>query len=288
MKSKPECLICSLKQALTATNKITTDPETQHRIINRAMEHLLNQDLNISPAELGSDLFFLVCRELNNPDPYRTERDYYNQKALSLYPKLQEILGRSEDRIYTALLMAVAGNIIDLGIIEHINVEETVAGVLKDGLGYNDYGDFRQDLAGAASLLYILDNAGEIVFDRILLEEIKRVYPGLTVKIAVKKEPVVNDALVADALQVGLDKLGEIIDTGCGYMGVPKSRCHPSFWQAFREADMVVAKGHANYETLEEKHKALYVILRAKCPIVAGDLGVRVHDSVLKKIKGPF
>src|SRR5690606_18649324 len=140
--------------------------------------------------------------------------DYYNRQALELYPKLQQVMAKSKDRIYTGLLLAVAGNQIDLGIIEEIDIEETIAQVLEEGLRLNDYEEFRKDLADAGSLLYLSDNAGEIVFDRILLEEIKKVYPDLPVTIAVKKEPAVNDALRVDALQTGIDRVGEIIDTG--------------------------------------------------------------------------
>ena len=151
---------------------------------------------------------------------------------------------------------------------------------------HSDYGGFRKDLADAGSLLYLLDNAGEIVFDRILLEEIKKIYPDLPVKIAVKKEPVVNDAVRADALQTGIDHLGEIIDTGCGDLGIPLARCSEEFREVFRRAGVVIAKGHANFETIEGawKHPAVYALLRAKCPVVAEILEVEVFDSVFTKL----
>ncbi|NLY89640.1 MAG: DUF89 family protein [Firmicutes bacterium] len=286
MKAKPECYICSLQQALSATRRVTNDPEKERKVINKSLEYLLGLDPEITPAEISSDLFRLICQELETHDPYREEMDYYNRQALELYPKLQQVMAKSKDRIYTGLLLAVAGNQIALGIIEEIDIEETIAQVLEEGLRLNDYEEFRKDLADAGSLLYLSDNAGEIVFDRILLEEIKKVYPDLPVTIAVKKEPAVNDALRVDALQTGIDRVGEIIDTGCGDLGVPKTRCSEEFWEAFRRADLVIAKGHANFETIEgeQEHPAVYALLRAKCPVVAGILGVEVFDSVFKKL----
>lgn len=285
MKTKADCYICSLQQALATARRVKSDPEAERRIINQALAYLLELAPEITPAEIASDLFRLVCRELNVHDPFREEMDYYNRQALALYPKLQQVLAKSEDRIYTALLLAVAGNQIDLGIIKEIDIEATIAQVFEKGLRHSDYEDFRKDLAAAGSLLYLVDNAGEIVFDRILLEEIKRIHPDLPVKIAVKKGPAANDAVRADALQTGMDKVGTIIDTGCDDLGAPGTRCSKEFQEAFRQAGVVIAKGHANFETIAgTKHPAVYALLRAKCPVVAGILGVEVFDSVFKKL----
>lgn len=286
MKAKPECYICSLQQVLSAARRVTGEPETERKLLKKAMAYLLDLDPEFTPAEIASDLFRLACQELNVHDPYRKEMDHFNRQALELYPRLQQVLAKSEDRIYTALLLAVAGNQIDLGIIKEIDVEGTIAQVLAEGLRHNDYEDFRKDLANADSLLYLVDNAGEIVFDRILLEEIKKAYPELRVTVAVKKEPAANDALRVDALQTGMDRVGAIIDTGCGDLGVPRRRCSEEFEEAFRRAGLVIAKGHANFETIEgdRKHPAAYALLRAKCPVVAGILGVEVFASVFKKL----
>src|SRR5690554_490276 len=242
MNAKPECYICSLQQVLSAVRRVTDDPEKERIVMNKAMQYLIGLDPEITPAEIASDLFRLVCRELEAHDPYREEMDFYNRQALELYPLLQQVLAKSDDRIYTALLLAVAGNQIDLGIIEEIDIEETIAQVLTEGLRINDYEEFRKDLADAGSLLYLVDNAGEIVFDRILLEEIKKIHPDLRITIAVKKDPAMNDALRVDALQTGTDRMGEIIDTGCGDLGVPVSRCSKEFQEAFRRAGLVIAK----------------------------------------------
>lgn len=287
LKAKPACLICSLNQVLTVTKRITTDPETEKNMLNKAMRFLIDYNWDLSPAEIASDLFRLVCRELDSHDPYRKEMDYYNRQGLKLYPQLQKIIADSNDPLHTALLTAVAGNQIDLGIISEINIEETITGVLRDGLAYSDYPNFRKDLENTGSLLYLVDNAGEIVFDRLFLEEIKKIRPDLKIKIAVKKEPAANDALRSDALEAGLDKVGEIIDTGCGDLGVPKSRCSREFLSVFQQAGLIIAKGHANFETIEEPHPAVYVLLRAKCPVVAEALGVQVMDSVFKKLNLP-
>lgn len=284
MEAKPECIICSLKQVLAIAGKITDDPALHKKALDCAMSRLIEQDPQITPAEIATDLFHLTCRTLQRNDPFRPEMDYYNQQALNLYPQLRRILESSADPVYQSLLMAVAGNLIDLGIISEIDVAAAIAAVLKAGLKVNDYSMLRDDLARADNLLYLADNAGEIVFDRLALEEIKKRYPSVRLTIAVKSGPAMNDALRRDAITAGLEPLGEIIETGAAYLGIPEKRCRSEFWERFAAAGVIIAKGHANFETIIPNRPAIYVLLRAKCAIVAAMFGVAVHDSVLKKL----
>lgn len=283
MESSPECVICSLKQVLTTAGRITADPLLHKKALDNAMTYLKEAALSLSPAEIASDLFHLTCRELQQPDPFRREMDDFNREALKLLPELRRILDKSEDRIFQAILMAVAGNLIDLGIISEINVDETINSVLKTGLKVNDYPKLKEVLGKSNNLLYIADNAGEIVFDRLVLEEIKKNYPLLQMTVAVKSGPAANDALRCDAVAAGIDQIAAIIETGAECLGIPAGRCGAEFRDRFAAADVVIAKGHANFETIIPNGRPVFVLLRAKCPIVAAELGVAVHDSVLKK-----
>ena len=284
MQAKPECYICNMKQVLKTAARITADPVLQKKVLYSAMDFLQKSDFETTPPELGSDLYHLLCQELNAADPFRPEMDDYNRQALNLYPQLQQILARSGDRVYQALLMAVAGNLIDLGIIDSVNVAETLHAVLRTGLKIDDYAQFKELLPRAGNLLYIADNAGEIVFDRLLLEEIHRSYPAIRLIVAVKSGPAVNDALCQDAVAAGIEPLAEIIETGAACQGIPEQRCQPEFLRRFATADLIIAKGHANFETMIPGGRAVFVLLRAKCKAVSAELGVAVHDSVFKKL----
>jgi uncharacterized protein with ATP-grasp and redox domains len=283
MKSKPECIICSLKQVLSTAKRITSDPALQKKALDSAMIYLKDQVLTITPAELASDLFHLTCRELKQQDPFRPDMDDYNQRVLELFPKLRRILDNSGDRIFQAILMAVAGNLIDLGIISEVNVDETIDSVLRTGLKVNDYHQLKEVLDKSKNLLYIADNAGEIVFDKLLLEEIKKSYPLIKITLAVKSGPAANDALRCDAVAAGISQVATIIETGADCLGIPEGRCGVEFWNRFAAADVVIAKGHANFETIIPNGHPVFVLLRAKCEMVAAELGVGVHDSVLKR-----
>lgn len=284
MQSKPVCFICALKQVMSTAERITSDPLLHKKVLNSAMAYLRETDLTRNPADLGSDMYHLACRELNQSDPFRPDMDYYNQKALSLYPKMLQIFDNCEDRLYQSILLAVVGNIIDLAIVSDFDLEKSIDAVLRTGLKVNDYPNLKEELAQAKNMLYIADNAGEIVFDRMLLQEIKNNYPLIDLTVAVKSAPAANDALREDALAAGIEQIANIIETGSDYLGIPKDKCKPEFWRSFDTADVIIAKGHANFETVVPNGRPIFVLLRAKCDVVAQELGVNVHDSVLKRL----
>ena len=218
------------------------------------------------------------------PDPYLPEKEHYNREAMALYPRLRRLIAESAEPLRTAVLLAVAGNLIDLGILAPVAVEEAVTGVLAKGLACDSLLRLRHDLDHARTLLYIGDNAGEIAFDRLLIEQIRREYPAVEMTLAVKSGPAMNDATRADADEVKMEEIVAVIETGGAFLGVPRAGTSPAFWEAFHQAEVIIAKGHANFETLnEERHGALYFLLTVKCDPVAAMIGVKTGDSVLIK-----
>ncbi|MGE5530151.1 MAG: damage-control phosphatase ARMT1 family protein [Patescibacteria group bacterium] len=282
MRTRPECLPCSLRQIVTIADRVTRDDDLRMDLLRRGMRYLGEASPERTPAELSTDLFHLVAEALGSPDPYGPEKERYNREAMALYPVLRKTIADSADPLHTAVLVSVAGNLIDLGILAPVAVEEAVAGILKKGLARNDLAALREDLARAESLLFVGDNAGEIAFDRLLVEEIRREYPAVAVTFAVKSGPCMNDATRADAEAVGMGEIAAVIETGGAHLGAPRAGLSPAFREAFRRAGAVIAKGHANYETLDEQPRpALYFLLTVKCAVVAAALGVREGDSVL-------
>jgi len=177
--------------------------------------------------------------------------------------------------------------LLDLGILAPMAVDEVVDGVLAKGLARETLAELRRDLGRARALLYVADNAGEIAFDRLLMEEIQREFPGIEVAVAVKSGPAMNDALREDAEEVRLPEIARVIETGAACLGVPRAYSSPAFLAALQAADIVIAKGHANYETLdEEDHPALYFLLTTKCESVARAIGAGVGESVMVRALG--
>lgn len=282
MRAKPECIPCCLRQIIATASRITPDEAVHEELVRRGMRLLLESSLSKTPAEISTALFRLTAEALKADDPYGPEKERYNREAIALYPRLRRQIAESRDPLRTAVLLAVAGNLIDLGIMAPMAVDDVVAGVLRKGLARDSLMELRRDLAAANSLLYVGDNAGEIAFDRLLIEEIRREYPALGVTFVVKSGPAMNDATLSDADAVGMSAVAEVIESGGAYLGVPLNESSPAFWERYRRAGVVIAKGHANYETLDEAPRpALYFLVTVKCGIVANTTGARIGDSIL-------
>jgi hypothetical protein len=237
-------------------------------------------NLDKSPAELSLVAYELAAGLTGNPDPYRDLRFAQNELALKLEPELREMVRSSKEPLSTALHLAAAGNIIDLGIQQesHIDVRAAIEQVIHERCAIDHTQAFRESLAKSKDLVYLLDNAGEIVFDKILIEELLQ-YTSVTA--VVKGGPIINDVLMADAVQVGLAERCEVIDNGGGFVGSPLDLVPASFVERLTRADMIVGKGQGNYETLDEFPGDVFLILRAKCEVIARHMGVRYGQVAL-------
>jgi uncharacterized protein with ATP-grasp and redox domains len=189
---------------------------------------------------------------------------------------------KSRDRFTLAVKLALAGNIIDFGILEHIDLQKTLTDTLAYRLPKMPAARFKKRARSARSILYIADNAGEIGFDYFLIAEMKRLNPEAKITLSVKKEPVINDATREDARYFSLERLVSVVDTGPSFVGTHVGSSSAAFKKIFSAADLVISKGQANWESLEElKDPRIVFLLRAKCPIVASTLKVPLNQAVI-------
>jgi len=272
-----DCVPCSLKQALRIGREAGASEAQVEQILRLAMHRMNAIDWKTAPSEISTVAVRAVNDVLGVKDPYSDQKKHYNQLALSIEPELQEMVDRSDDPLHTALLLAVAGNIIDLGILTEIDVEGTIRSVLSKGFAHNDYGIFTDLLDKAGTVLYIGDNAGEIVFDKLVL----RLLGDKQVTFVVKAGPVINDACMEDAEATGIPDLANVITTGSDRLGAPPAFCGEEFNTALKSADIVVAKGQANFESIPPQSNLFY-LLTAKCGAIADALGVKEREVVLR------
>lgn len=241
--------------------------------------------LHGTPAEYSQLAYDIVARESGVRDPFAAEKHRYNALALSMVPTCMAALKTAADPLAVGAHLAVAGNIIDLGIAQRLDINATLATALETPFVIDDLPRLRRELAAARQLLYIGDNAGEIVFDRLFIEVIQRLYGNVTITFSVKSGPIINDATMADARAVGMDRVCNVIETGNAMVGAPLQHVNVAFRKALDAADIIISKGQGNYETLNtETQRPIYFILKAKCDLVAQALGVAFGDSVLKHV----
>ncbi len=285
MQTYLDCIPCFFKQAIESSRMIGASNNEQECIIREISQLLAEASFRQSPPEIASSIHAIIKKVTGNPDPYRQIKIKSNKKALKIYPKLKRIVKSKANRLLIATELAIAGNIIDYGVKNSLNVEEELKKILvqeeqnlKKKKKFFDFSHFEKDLKKADRIVYLADNAGEIVFDRVLLEEIKSLFPKKKIYFVVKEKPIINDALAGDALFCKIDKFTEIISSGLDTPGTVLARCSKSFLNIFNKADMVISKGQGNFESLSSSKKKIYFLFMAKCPVVADSIACQVGD----------
>jgi len=190
----------------------------------------------------------------------------------------------SRDPLLQAFKISAAGNIIDFGAHSSVDVEAEIKKMPELSFSINDYSKFKEEVSGSELLLFIGDNAGEIVFDKLLIEILKKQYPELEIIYAVRGGPVLNDVTAADAEYTGISKLVKVISSGSATAGTILNECSGEFLGVYESADIVISKGMGNYETLNgETVKNIYFILKIKCDLIARNTGARVNEMIFKR-----
>ena len=282
MKIALECIPCFVRQAFEAGGLVTSDNELRERILREVLSYLSEKSFDGTAPSIGRDIHGIVKTLTGDTDPYYKAKKDSNTLALQLIPSLKGSIRNSFDPCETALRLAIAGNIIDYGQGDTIG-EETIKNALSQCLTQPIERDaienLKQELSRASNILYLADNAGEIVFDRLLIDELQH-YP---VSLAVRGKPIINDALREDAAIAGIDKVIEVIDNGADIPGTIIEECSQEFRERFFESDLIIAKGQGNYETLSNTPKKIFFLLKVKCPVIARDIGCNEGDIVVKK-----
>ena len=277
MRTFLECLPCMMQQALRAGRMATDDDIKVKKILDEVGALIKDIPMDSTPAESGA-LVYGKIREITGViDPYKKIKEASIKEAQSLYPELKKAVTDSDNPLLTAIRIAIAGNVIDFGMSKKFSLVEDVQKILKQDFAIKDFDDFETQLKNARSVLYLGDNAGESVFDKILIEEL-----GKPVTYVVREIPVINDVVYQDAIDSGLDEVAEIISSGTTAPGTILDLCTDDFVEIFNQADMVISKGQGNYEGLSNVDRSVFFLLKAKCPVIADDIGVKDDDIILK------
>jgi uncharacterized protein with ATP-grasp and redox domains len=268
MQMHPECLPCFARQIRWICQTLGAPTEDQLEWSREAMRALLDADWHASPPE-ASEPMHRRLRELSGVlDPYAEAKKRQNAHMLTLLPALTERVRRSPDPLAAALRLSMAGNGIDLGIQAEISdseLESAIDEALSVSLDHDLLARLKNELETARSILFVADNSGEIVLDRLLLDQL----PQGRVTVVVRGEPVLNDVTAREAEQAGLNERFKVISNGTGMPGTSLTRCSPALRRAFAEADVVLSKGHGNFESLHDAPKDIYFLFKIKCAVVA-------------------
>jgi damage-control phosphatase, subfamily I len=280
MNIQLDCIPCSINSYLRLV-KAGDIPEALHEPMLRRLLSLLSTiEYNQAPPIIGRKMHKLIREILQNPDPYRQIKDKYNRMMLELYPDFKNLVKKSENPIDMAMRLAIAGNVIDFGAQYQLDVMATINQVIGAKLAVDDSLYLRHDLKQATSLLYIGDNCGEIVLDKLFLEiiDLQEMY------FVVRDRPVINDVTFHDAEMTGITKVAKVITTGDDAPGAVWESTSKEFKDIFTNADVIISKGQGNLEGLIGiPHNSIYFLLVTKCNLIAERLGSRKGEFIVKK-----
>jgi uncharacterized protein with ATP-grasp and redox domains len=277
-----DCLSCAIGSLVTLFKRGAVPQDRQETAMRALLAYLSKLDFKQSLPQMGKEMHRLIRDVLRNPDPYSEIKRAFNQQMLEYYPSLKKLVDDAADPFVMALRLAIAGNVIDFGPNRAFDFDATLDRARSIVLAVDESASLRDAIPRARTLLYLGDNAGEIVMDRILLETLR--HPN--VYFAVRGAPIINDATIDDARSVGIDRIARVISSGDDAPGTILETTSPEFRDIFDRADLVIAKGQGNYEGLCGVDKSIYFILLAKCDHVAAHLGVRKGDFVIARPDG--
>ena len=276
MVTQLECIPCFVRQSLEALKQITDDEDIIKRALRRVLKEASEFDMDQSPPEMAQAIHKIIREESGSPDPYYEIKKRSDECALSLCESVSGKVKAHENPFAAALRFAVAGNILDFALLsswDNEKIEGSFEKALHCDLDEDEVIKLQKETASAGTVLILGDNAGETVFDRIFIENL-----GTRAKVyyAVKSSPIINDATESDAQAAGIDKVAEILPNGSDAPGTLLNRCSQKFLDIFKSADVVIAKGQANFETLNEEDRMVYFLTQIKCGVIAERYGMEL------------
>lgn len=273
-----DCLPCFMDQALRTGRIAGMDEPQLKRLLDEVGAMFRDIALDATPPETARGIYRKIAEMSGNPDPYRDIKRESTRQALGHLPTIKRYLKEAHDPLLMAVRLAIAGNVIDFGVYGEVDLEKEIEQIVGQDFAICDDAAFHRAADAADEVLYIGDNAGECVFDRLLIEQI-----GKPTTYVVRGEPVINDVVVADAEAAGIDQVARIVSSGTDAPGTVMATCTAEFKEMFYKAPFIIAKGQGNYEALSLEKAPVFFLLKAKCHVIAQSIGVSKGDIVLQE-----
>ena len=280
MKTYVDCIPCFVKQALRVS-RISTDDEIKIKeILDHTGMMIPKIPMQARPPEIAKIVYDEIKKVTGNIDPYKEIKLHNIERARELVPHMKEIIEKNDNSLFEAARMAIAGNVIDFGIYESVDIEKEILKSVEEKLTINDFDIFVEKLEKAKSILYIGDNTAEAIFDKLFIEQL-----GKPVKFVVRGQPILNDITETEAKLIGIDEVAEVIASGTSAPGNVLNDCTSEFLNIMDESDLIISKGQGNYEALSDTNYPIFFFLKAKCYVIAEDIGVDVGSMLLMENK---
>lgn len=267
MKINSFCMSC-LVQAQARNIQKFEDEEKKSRYMREIFKLLLDSDPELSAPALLEPVTKLYESYWGSQEGFQEEKKSFNDFLLSMEEELEKKIRSTKDPLATALCYARLGNYIDLSALSDVSTEkllELFAKAEEESLDAEEYQHFLQDLKHGEYLVYLTDNCGEVVLDKLVIKLLKEQYPKLRIEVLVRGIPVTNDVDIEDAEYVGLTKFVPVFGNGSGIAGTELSKISQEAREKLERADVIIAKGQGNFETIHTCGLNIYYLFLCKC-----------------------
>ena len=284
MKISKECYLCIFTQVFNLTNRLNLDENSSSIVLREGARKLSKYDLSFEPPLIASDVYSTISEIVKKEDLFEKEKKEAIKEALKFKPILKKRLSKSKDKLFDACKIAVAGNVIDLGVSEDYDLEKEIKKIFETSFFKNDFEEFKERVLNSKNICYLADNSGENIFDDILIETIKEVNPQIKIYYLVRGKPIINDVTIKDLEDLDIFQLAEVVDSGVDTPGFCLERANKEAKEIFYNADMVISKGMGNFECLfDECKREVFYLFKVKCDVVARASESKKGDYMLFK-----
>ena len=289
MLIQPDCIPCILNMAISSLKQLPLDENALKALYADILDipALRGRQWNTTSAEIIEDVWQKIVEKINSRDPFFNLKSSQNEKIMALYPFLEKMVNEAADPLKAAVKLSILGNSMDLMVADPaITIGKSIAEKTKLPLSSENYSKFRQQLQKTRNLLIFGDNAGEIVFDKLLIETIKTIFQT-EITFVVRSVPTLNDATIEEAKTVGIDKIVRVVENGIDgpLPGTLLDRCSSEVNHLVRQSDLIISKGGGNFDTLDEERKNLNkkisFLLLTKCEPYYHHFGVKLYHPIL-------
>jgi uncharacterized protein with ATP-grasp and redox domains len=277
---------------ITSIRKLQIDEDSIKELYSKILENpaLRGFDWDITSPEVIEDVWKKITKRMDDPDPFYLEKLNQNKNVMALYPFLEKRVHADSDPLYPAVKLAILGNSLDFMVADTtLTFENSIKDRINVPLSNENYSKFKHRLQSNKRLIYFGDNAGEIVFDKLFIETIKKLY-NLEIVFVVRSVPTLNDATLKEARSVGMDKVVKVIENGIDgpLPGTVLRRCSNEVNDLVRQSDLIISKGGGNFDTLDEERKHLKkkisFLLLSKCDPQYKTFGVKLYQPILANL----
>lgn len=290
-----ECIYCIIKKADFLYTQHETDEDKKLKFMKEVFKIISMFEKGDTSPYLGTRIMRVLNSELNLGDIYLEVKKKYNKLLISMEEEILGHIYNSSDKLLTALKYAMIGNFIDFGAMDKVDINELkdlIKNAPEEVIDVKEYKNFLEEIKNAKQIVYIADNAGEIVFDKIFIKVIKEMYPDAIIDVIVRGKPVYNDATIIDAEEVGLCSIVNVVENGTDIPGTQLDEINTKSKEIIDNADFIISKGQGNFETLSGCGMNIYYIFLCKCDLFARRFniekfkGIFVNERNIKDLVG--